>query len=138
MVQSIIVQGFASKMKSSLLLGVVLFVSLFSGASLQAGDIAAGEKVFRKCSACHVVAKEQHRTGPHLVGLFGRAAATADGYKKYSKALKASGIIWDKTSLNDYLEAPKKYVKGTRMAFAGLKKQADRDNVITYLQQFSQ
>ena len=49
MVQSIIVQGFASKMKSSLLLGVVLFVSLFSGASLQAGDIAAGEKVFRKC-----------------------------------------------------------------------------------------
>ena len=63
---------------------------------------------------------------------------TADGYKKYSKALKASGIIWDKTSLNDYLEAPKTYVKGTRMAFAGLKKQADRDNVIAYLQQFSQ
>jgi len=57
MVQSIIVQGFASKMKSSLLLGVVLFVSLFSGASLQAGDIAAGEKVFRKCSACHVSPK---------------------------------------------------------------------------------
>jgi len=52
--------------------------------------------------------------------------------------LKASGIIWDKTSLNDYLEAPKKYVKGTRMAFAGLKKQADRDNLIAYLQQFSQ
>ena len=128
----------ASKMKSSLLFGAVLFFSLFSGASVQAGDIAAGEKVFRKCSACHVVAKEQHRTGPHLVGLFGRAAATADGYKKYSKALKASGIIWDKTSLNDYLEAPKKYVKGTRMAFAGLKKQADRDNVIAYLKQFSQ
>ncbi len=84
MVQSIIVQGFASKMKSSLLLGVVLFISLFSGATVQAGDMAAGEKVFRKCSACHVVAKEQHRTGPHLVGLFGRAAATADGYKKHN------------------------------------------------------
>ena len=125
-------------MKLSTLCGVILFAILFPLMSVQAADIKAGENVFRKCMACHVVIKEQHRTGPHLVGLFGRAAGTANGYKIYSKSIKASGVIWDAISLDAYLAAPKKYIKGTRMAFAGLKKKADRDNVIAYLQQFSQ
>jgi cytochrome c len=125
-------------MNLSTLCGVILFAILFPLMSVHAADIKAGENVFRKCMACHVVTKEQHRTGPHLVGLFGRAAGTANGYKRYSKAIKASGIIWDAISLDAYLAAPKKYIKGTRMAFAGLKKKADRDNVIAYLQQFSE
>ncbi|MEC7438102.1 MAG: cytochrome c family protein, partial [Pseudomonadota bacterium] len=56
-----------------------------------------------------------------------------EDYKKYSKAMKASGIVWDETTLADYLRAPKKYIKGTKMAFVGLKKDADIENVIAYL-----
>ena len=103
-----------------------------------AGDAAKGEKVYKKCKSCHLVDKEKHKTGPHLVNLFGREAGSAEGYKKYSKAMKASGIVWNEETLDGYLAAPKKYVKGTRMAFAGLKKEKDRANVIAYLKQFSQ
>ena len=101
-------------------------------------DVAAGEKVFKKCKACHVVNKEQNRTGPHLVNLFGRTAGSLEGYKKYSKAMKSSGIVWDEETLDAYLKAPKKYVKGTRMAFVGLKRDADRANVISYMKTFSE
>lgn len=113
--------------------------ALFMGASLLlagpvlAGDIKAGEKVFRKCKACHYADREKHKTGPHLVDIMGRTAGSLEDYKKYSKAMKASGIVWDDTTLADYLRAPKKYVKGTKMAFVGLKKDADIENVIAYL-----
>ena len=118
-------------------LGIAISVAGFSSA-VYAGDAAKGEKVYKKCKSCHLVDKEKHKTGPHLVNLFGRTAGSVEGYKKYSKAMKASGIVWDETTLDSYLAAPKKYVKGTRMAFAGLKKEKDRANVIAYLKQFSQ
>ncbi|MEC8673552.1 MAG: cytochrome c family protein [Pseudomonadota bacterium] len=102
-------------------------------APASAGDIEAGEKVFKKCKACHYADREKHKTGPHLVSIMGRAAGGLEDYKKYSKAMKASGIVWDDTTLADYLRAPKKYVKGTKMAFVGLKKDADIENVIAYL-----
>ena len=120
---------------SGLLAAVVLGVGLSSSAI--AGDAALGEKVFKKCKACHVVDKEKHKTGPHLVNIIGRTAGSAEGYKKYSKAMKNSGIVWNDETLDGYLEKPKKYLKGTRMAFAGLKKEADRANVIAYLKQYS-
>ena len=113
------------------------FIGIASGNQALAGDAAAGEKVFKKCKACHMVTKERHKSGPHLVNLFGRAAGSAEGFKKYSKAMKGSGVVWDAETLDAYLEAPKKYIKGTRMAFAGLKKEKDRANVIAYLQTFS-
>ena len=97
-----------------------------------AGDIEAGAKVFKKCKACHVVDKEKNKTGPHLVNLFGRTAGSLEGYK-YSKAMKASGIVWDEETLAGYLRTPKKYVKGTKMAFLGLKKDADIENIIAYI-----
>jgi len=103
-------------------------------ATVQAGDAAAGEKLFKKCKSCHVVSKEQNKTGPHLVGIIGRPAASVESYKKYSNAMKDSGIVWDADTLSAYLENPKKYLKGTKMAFAGLKKQADRDNIIAYFE----
>lgn len=117
--------------------GVVVAVFLASGAA-QAGDVEKGKKVFKKCSACHLVDKEKHKTGPHLVNLFGREAGSLESYKKYSKAIKASGIIWDEETLDGFLTKPKAYLKGTRMAYAGLKKEADRANVIAYLKTFSQ
>ena len=119
------------------IVSAMMVTALTAASPAMAGDTEKGEKVFKKCKACHVVEKEQHKTGPHLVNLFGREAGSVDGYKKYSKQMKASGIVWDEDTLDGYLEAPKKYVKGTRMAFAGLRKDADRKNVIAYLRQFS-
>ena len=88
--------------------------------SAMAGDAVKGEKVFKRCKACHYVDKEKNKTGPHLVAVLGREAGSLEGYK-YSKAMKASGLVWDEETLAAYLKAPKKYVKGTKMAFAGLK-----------------
>ena len=113
------------------------FIGIASGNQALAGDAAAGEKVFKKCKACHMVTKERHKSGPHLVNLFGRAAGSAEGFKKYSKAMMESGVVWNEETLDAYLEAPKKYIKGTRMAFAGLRKEKDRANVIAYLRTFS-
>ena len=112
---------------------IAIGASLIVGGSAFAGDIKAGEKVFKKCKACHYADREKHKTGPHLVNIMGREAGSLEDYKKYSKAMKASGIVWDDTTLADYLRAPKKYVKGTKMAFVGLKKDADIENVIAYL-----
>lgn len=102
-----------------------------------AADIKAGEKVFKKCKACHVVDAEKNKTGPHLVNIMGRKAGTLESYTKYSKAMVAADVIWDETTLDAYLEKPKKYIKGTKMAFAGLRKEKDRVNVIAYLKSFS-
>jgi cytochrome c2 len=116
---------------------IVLGFGLSATPALASGDVAAGEKVFKKCKACHVVDAEKHKTGPHLVNIMGRAAGSADGYKKYSDAMKSSGIVWNEETLDGYLEKPKAFVKGTRMAFAGLRKEEDRANVIAYLKSYS-
>ena len=110
---------------------IMVALSLSAGNAL-AGDAAKGEKVFKKCKACHVVDSEKNKTGPHLVNILGRPAASVESYKKYSKAMKESGLIWDEATLDGYLIAPKKYLKGTKMAFAGLRKDADRANIIAY------
>jgi len=106
---------------------------LVFGGPAEAGDIDAGARVFKKCKACHWADKEKNKTGPHLVGIIGRTAGTLESYKKYSKAMKESGIVWDEAKLTEYLRAPKTYLKGTKMAFVGLKKDADIENVIAYL-----
>ena len=100
------------------------------------GDAAAGEKVFKKCKACHVVDAEKHKTGLHLINIMIRSAGSADGYKKYSNAMKSSGIVWNEATLDGYLETPKAYAKGTRMLFAGLGKIEDRANDIAYLKSY--
>ena len=103
-----------------------------------AGDIKAGEKVFKKCKACHVVGEEKNKTGPHLVNIIGRPAAAVESYTKYSTALKDSGLIWDEETLDGYLKKPRNFLKGTKMAFGGLKKEKDRQNVIAYLKSFQE
>ena len=101
-------------------------------APAMAGDTAAGEKVFRKCKACHYVDQEKNKTGPHLVNIFGRKAGAVEGYK-YSKAMAGSDLVWDEATLAGFLAKPKSYLKGTKMAFAGLKKDSDIADVIAYL-----
>ena len=102
--------------------------------ALAAGDAEKGKRVFNKCKACHVVNAETNRIGPHLVGLFGRTAGSVEKYK-YSKSMKESGIVWNAETLDAYLANPRQYVKGTRMAFAGLKKASEREDVIAYLRE---
>ena len=99
--------------------------------------VALGEKVFKKCKVCHKVGdKAVNGTGPHLNNLMGRVGGGLDTYGKYSKSLKTAGkegLVWNIENLNAYLENPKKFVKGTRMNFRGLKKEGDRSALIEYL-----
>ena len=100
---------------------------------LALGDVTHGEKVFKKCSACHIVAKGgKNLIGPALYGVVGRPTASVSGYS-YSKALKAHGKNWSFEELNAFLLKPKSYIKGTKMAYAGLRKDKDRASVILYL-----
>jgi len=100
---------------------------------LAVGDAIHGEKVFKKCSACHIVAKGgKNLIGPALYGIVGRPVASIDGYA-YSKALKAHGKNWSFEELNAFLLKPRSYIKVTKMAYAGLRKDKDRASVILYL-----
>ena len=104
-----------------------------------AQDAAAGEKVFTKCKVCHVADKDQNKVGPSLNGVIGRTAGTHPGFS-YSQAMVEAGksdVKWDEPTLTTYLHDPKAMVKGTKMAFAGLKDDKDVANVIAYLKQFS-
>ena len=101
-------------------------------APVVADDPAKGEKVFRKCKACHYVDKEKNKTGPHLVNIIGRAAGAVEGYK-YSNAMAGSSLVWDEETIAGFLAKPKKYLKGTKMAFVGLRKESDIADVIAYL-----
>ena len=104
---------------------------------LAMGDLSHGEKVFKKCSACHIVAKGgKNKIGPALYGIVGRASAVSEGYS-YSKALKAHGKNWSFEELNAYLLKPQAHIKGTKMSFAGLRKDKDRASVILYLNSLS-
>ena len=111
---------------------IVLGFGLVTGGNAMAGDAVKGQKLFKRCKACHYVDKEKHKTGPHLVAVIGRAAGSLDDYK-YSKVMKATGLVWDEGTLAAYLKPPKKFVKGTKMAFAGLKKDRDVADIIAYL-----
>jgi cytochrome c len=109
-------------------------LSLGSSIALAQGDPAAGEKVFNKCRACHVVDEPQNRVGPHLVGLFGRKAGSVEGFK-YSDAMKGSGVTWSEETISEYIADPRGYIKGNRMAFVGLKDEEDVANLVAYLKE---
>ena len=101
------------------------------------GDITTGEKVFKKCSACHSIVKGgKNNIGPALYNVVGRQVGVVSDYK-YSKALSEYEKQWTFEELNGYLIKPAKWIKGTKMAFAGLRKEKDRASVILYLNQNS-
>ena len=107
------------------------------GQLLAMGDLAHGEKVFKKCSACHMIASGgKNMIGPNLWSVIGRTAGSVSDYK-YSKAMVAYGKKWTFEEMNGYLIKPASYIKGTKMAFAGLRKEKDRASVILYLNQNS-
>ncbi len=112
-----------------------------ASATLDPELLASGEKVFKKCKACHMVGDgAKNRSGPLLNGVMGRGFASVDGFR-YSKAFKAAaeeGRVWDEDAMAAFLAKPKAYLKGTKMGFAGLKKDADIAAVITYLKSFDE
>ena len=124
--------------RMSMKLSAFVIAALAAGLATPAfaeGDAAAGKTVFKKCMACHAADKEQNKVGPHLVGVVGRAAGAVEGFK-YSDAMKAKGtegLIWDDANITGYMKAPKEFIPGNKMAFAGLKEDADIANLIAYL-----
>lgn len=110
--------------------------AVFAAPAMAEGDAKKGAKVFRKCKACHVVDDEKNKVGPHLVAIIDRPVAQVEGFK-YSDAMIEFGAddkVWDLETLTLYLKKPKELIPGTKMAFAGVKKDKDMVNLIAYLQ----
>lgn len=109
-------------------------------AALAGGDVAAGEKVFKKCKACHMVGDgAKTRTGPPLNDMIGAEMGVFEGFK-YSKgmnALSEEGLVWTIENLNALFLKPRDFIAKTKMSFAGLKDEEDRANLIAYLATFS-
>lgn len=100
------------------------------------GDSKKGANLFKtRCAQCHTLGKDEgNKIGPNLHGLFGRHSGQVEGYS-YTDANKKRAVEWNQDTLFEYLENPKKYIPGTKMAFGGLKKDKDRNDLITYLQE---
>ena len=121
-------------------LGAAILCALIAGFSvaaraLPAGDPARGAKIYERCGACHSI--DRDRTGPRHAGLFGRRAGSVPGFP-YSPAMKkagARGLVWNETTLDKFLQAPTKFIPGTRMGYAGVKDDQERADLIAYLKQ---
>lgn len=97
--------------------------------------VQRGAKLYARCRACHTLEQEgRHKVGPNLWGVYGAKSAAKEGYA-YSKAIKAANITWDETTMDGYLKKPAEFMPGNKMAFIGLKKQADRDAIQAYLKE---
>ncbi|WP_417450212.1 c-type cytochrome [Kordiimonas sp.] len=97
------------------------------------GDAEKGKRIFNRCKACHnLTAAKRSRMGPNLDALFGRDAGSKEDYK-YSKALAEADFVWTEEKLNQWLAAPKTFLPGNKMAFAGLRKEDDRKDLMAYL-----
>ena len=95
-----------------------------------AGDPARGEQIYHRCQGCHSI--DANRVGPRHAGLFGRHAGSLDDYN-YSDAMRASGVVWNETTLDQFLTAPRKFIPGTKMPFAGIPDAQERPDLTAYL-----
>ena len=112
-----------------IIIGMILIILTVSIA--YAADSVKGQKVFKKCVACHSLQEGKNKMGPTLYNLLGRKAGSVEGYK-YSKAMKNSGVVWDEESLDKFLTKPRKFIPKTKMSFRGIKKKSLRDDLISF------
>ncbi len=107
---------------------------LMGSGALAAGDVAKGKKVANKCKACHTMNEGgKNKLGPNLYGILGKTAGKVPGYK-YSKAMKSSSVVWDESNCRDFVKKRKSVIKGTKMSFRGIKKAAQRADLVAYFQ----
>ncbi|MFN3672122.1 MAG: c-type cytochrome [Bosea sp. (in: a-proteobacteria)] len=118
------------------LASAALLAFAFAAGSAQAQDVAAGEKSWNKCRACHQVGETaKNGVGPQLNGLFGRHSGAVEGYS-YSAANKNSGITWDEAVFAEYIKDPRAKIPGTKMVFAGIKNEQEIKDLTAFLKQF--
>ena len=122
------------KIKGCLPVLVAGVIAAASHSAAAEGDVAKGEKLFKRCAACHSLEAGKKKVGPSLAGVFGRTAGTVEGFK-YSKAMMASEVVWDEETIDQYLEKPKTFIPKNKMAFPGFKKPEQRADVIAYLKE---
>ncbi len=122
------------KLKGCLPVLVAGVIAAASHSAAAEGDVAKGEKLFKRCAACHSLEAGKKKVGPSLAGVFGRTAGTLEGFK-YSKAMIASEVVWDEETIDQYLEKPKAFIPKNKMAFPGFKKPEQRADVIAYLKE---
>lgn len=115
--------------------GMLIFVP---PAASTESDPKQGSRVFRACAACHSLEPGRHRTGPSLAGVFGRKAGTAEGFRRYSPALRAADVVWTEATLDAWLADPQTFIPNNRMAFDGLLDAKVRADLIAYLAQAQQ
>jgi len=135
------IPGYQVEVESQLTSGTSQTVEVIEKTDIAAvmalGDIASGEKIFKKCAACHSINKGgRNKIGPALYNVVGRAVGGVNDYK-YSKTLASYDKEWTFEELNGFLTKPSSYLKGTKMSYAGLRKEKDRASVIKYLNQNS-
>lgn len=121
------------------ILGTLAAVLALSTPVFADGDAEKGEKVFKKCQACHEVGDDaKNKVGPIMNGIVGREAAQVEGFKYSDAMIKAGeeGLVWTHENIAEYLKKPKDFVKGNKMSFAGLRKEDDIENVIAFLEQY--
>ena len=122
-----------NKLTSDNTLAALIVEEIDIVAIMALGDIASGEKIFKKCAACHSINKGgKNKIGPALYNVVGRAVGGVNDYK-YSKTLASYNKEWTFEELNGFLTKPSSYLKGTKMSYAGLRKEKDRASVIKYL-----
>ena len=123
-------------MRTGLVSAAAALAWAVTGSAVMAQDAENGQDLFRQCRACHQVgAGAKNLVGPHLNGIVGRKGGSVDGFS-YSDANKkagAGGLVWTDENLAKYLENPREFMPGTKMAYAGMKDKGDRDDLIAYL-----
>lgn len=112
--------------------------ALLSHSAIAAGDPTRGARDFRSCTACHSINAGEHSTGPSLANLLSRKAGTADGFPRYSEALKGANVTWDESNLDKWLSDPQQFIPGTSMSFRGIKDAQERADMIAYLKAVSE